>query len=93
MLLGASGYQPDEVAALTAILEHVWARLKHRYIIQERDAVRERLASIILQHARQGLSDEPEVFEAWALLTFEESIERSGGLSMNGCGEGALGAG
>jgi hypothetical protein len=93
MLLGASVYQPDEVAALTAILERVWARVKLRYIIQESDAVRERLALIILQHARRGLSDEPEVFEAWVLLTFEESVERSGAISMNGHEERALGAG
>ncbi len=76
MRLGNAGFDPEEVATLTAIFEAVWARTAAKHPETQWPAARERLAGLVIQMAPVGRRREPEVFEALVLEAFENPMKK-----------------
>lgn len=75
-ILSTAGYEPEQVAHLTEVLEAVWARTKCYYSASEFEPARERLAMLIIDLAGREVHEEPGAFQALVQVTFERQIER-----------------
>jgi hypothetical protein len=74
LMLGNAGFDPEEVAALTAIFEAAWARTASKHPETQWPAARERLAGLVIQMAPAGRRHAPEVFETLVLQAFENPM-------------------
>lgn len=77
MMLGNAGFDPEEVAALTAVFEAVWARTAANHPQTQWPAARERLAGLVIQMAPVARRHALEDFVALVLEVFENPMKGS----------------
>lgn len=75
MLLNG-GFSPEDVVYMTGLLEEIWNDRKSSKAESGRDpsAERERLAMIILNLAPTAYKNDPEVFKAHVIHTFDGGL-------------------